>query len=92
MNNMHYILHCIHTSHNFTVSSFCIIKDLSHFHILLLFLSLLILHHLQSYLTPQLKPRLFFVWIILLKLQYMYFTFVHYISDTCDIEIELELN
>ena len=74
------------------VSSFCVIKDLSHFHILFLFLNLLILHHLQSSLTAQLKPRLFFVWIILLKLQYMYFTFVHYISDTFDIEIELELN
>ena len=71
---------------------FGFVKYLGHLHILLLFLNLLILHHLQSYLTPQLKPCLVFIWIVLLKLQYMHFTFVHDISDTFDIEIELELN
>ena len=92
MNNMHYILHCIHTSHNFTVSSFCVVKDLSDLHILLLFINIFILHHLQSYLSPQLRPCFLFIRIILLKLQYMYFTFVHFISNTFDIDIELELN
>ena len=92
MNNMHYIVHSIHTSHNFAMLHFSIIKYPGHLHILLLFLHLLILHHLQSYLTPQLKPWLVFVWILLLKLQYMYFTFIHYISDTFNIEIELEMN
>ena len=71
---------------------FGIVKHLGHLHMLLLFLNLLILHHLQSYLTPQYKPYLVFIWIVLLKLQYMYFTFIHDISNTFDIEIELELN
>ena len=92
MNNKHYILHCIHTSHNFVMLCFSIVKYLGHLHILLLFLNILILHHLQSYLTLQLKPCFVFVWIVLLKLQYMYFTFIHYISDTFDIEIQFELN
>ena len=89
MNNMHYIVHCIHTSHNFAMLCFSIVKYQGHLHIFLIFLNILVLHHLQSYLSPQLKPCLVFVWILLLKLQYMYFTFVHYISDTLNIQIQL---
>ena len=92
MNNMNYIVLFIHTSHNFVMLCFRIVKYLCHLYVLLLFLNLLILYHLQSYLTPQLKPCLVFIWILLLKLQYMYFTFIHYISNTFDIEIQLELN
>ena len=59
MNNKHYILHCIHTSHNFVMLHFSIVKYLGHLHILLFFLNILVLHHLQSYLTPSSNHVLF---------------------------------
>ena len=51
---------------------FGIVVNLRHFHVLLL--HLLLTNHLQAYLLPQFEPCFVFIWIVLLKLQYMYFS------------------
>ena len=67
-------LYIIHTSHDLPMLIFGIVVNLRHFHVLLLLLHLLITNHLQAYLLPQLEPCFVFIWIVLLKLQYMYFS------------------
>ena len=59
---------------------FGLIVNFGHFHVLLLFVHHLITNHLQTYLLPQFEPGFVFIWIFLLKLQYMYFS----ISDLSD--------
>ena len=80
--------------------NFGLVVNFGHFQVFLLFLHYLVTNHLQAYLLPQFEPGFVFIWIVLLKLQYMYFsisdlsdmhaslciTFVHYISDTFDIK------
>ena len=59
---------------------FGLVVNFGHFQVLLLFLHHLVTNHLQAYLLPQFEPGFVFIWIILLKLQYMYFS----ISDLYD--------
>ena len=59
---------------------FGLIVNFGHFHVLHLFLHHLVTNHLQAYLLPQFEPGFVFIWIVLLKLQYMYFS----ISDIYD--------
>ena len=60
---------------------FGLVVNFGHFKVLLLLFHLFVTNHLQAYLLPQFEPRFVFIWIVLLKLQYMYFS----ISDIYNI-------